>query len=297
MTAEAYSWENPMPRIPSLLNKNSVRERTGHIFVKCPDVTPTPERKGEKAEPCATCTAIYEAVKAESALWQQEQERIARTWVTRDESQPGTVYIEHPRPDLSAPGPAVPAETIPSAPALPVYVEAPRHMGGALGATPKQVDLLVKLAREKKPAWFAAQGEDAVRTKAESLTKATASERISALMAEQSPRATVAAPTGLTLEHGRVYVMEDGRYLKVAESKSGNLYGKVWTGDEWEYTTGILRRCGALRYPTADEAARWGHEHHACMFCGTNLRNDGPNKSVEVGYGPVCAEKYNLPWG
>lgn len=34
----------------------------------------------------------------------------------------------------------------------------------------------------------------------------------------------------------------------------------------------------------------YGH----CMFCGLELTD---KRSVFVGYGPTCAEKWNLPWG
>lgn len=37
-------------------------------------------------------------------------------------------------------------------------------------------------------------------------------------------------------------------------------------------------------------AAKTGH----CSFCGTPIKTD---ESMSVGYGPICADKYGLPWG
>lgn len=89
-----------------------------------------------------------------------------------------------------------------------------------------------------------------------------------------------------------------GTYVKVQKSRqSGKLYGKVHDGHGWNYAPGILRRAGEFRPLTAAEAAAFGHEFHACIFCSRSLSDDGPKRSVQVGYGPVCAEKNDLPWG
>lgn len=116
--------------------------------------------------------------------------------------------------------------------------------------------------------------------------------------ARTAPKAADQAPT-IELEHGRVYATADGRFVKVAESKTGNVYGKLWVGpawNDWEYSgKAILREI--TRTLTADEAAAWGHDHARCVFCSTKLAKEGDGKSVDVGYGPICAEKYGLPWG
>jgi hypothetical protein len=41
-------------------------------------------------------------------------------------------------------------------------------------------------------------------------------------------------------------------------------------------------------------AAEHGHKTGNCCFCSRPL-NDA--RSTEVGYGPVCADKWELPWG
>lgn len=53
----------------------------------------------------------------------------------------------------------------------------------------------------------------------------------------------------------------------------------------------------ALRRFSADPvsvAVEYGRKTGACCFCSRDL-TDG--RSIHVGYGPVCAEKYGLSWG
>lgn len=102
---------------------------------------------------------------------------------------------------------------------------------------------------------------------------------------------------GIDLEHGRVYAMADGTFVKVTESKAGNLYGKLLDADGkfTDYQKGLLGRIA--RHLTAEEAARFGHEHARCVFCSRNLSDEKDGRSVDVGYGPICADKYGLPWG
>ncbi len=44
----------------------------------------------------------------------------------------------------------------------------------------------------------------------------------------------------------------------------------------------------------AEMASLQGSRYGNCCFCGLELKT---NESLEVGYGPVCAEHYGLPWG
>lgn len=41
-------------------------------------------------------------------------------------------------------------------------------------------------------------------------------------------------------------------------------------------------------------AADYGHRTGRCCFCQRDLSDE---RSVDVGYGPICAEKWGLPWG
>lgn len=44
----------------------------------------------------------------------------------------------------------------------------------------------------------------------------------------------------------------------------------------------------------AKMAALYGHKTSSCCFCGLPLKT---SESVTMGYGPICAEKFRLPWG
>jgi len=56
----------------------------------------------------------------------------------------------------------------------------------------------------------------------------------------------------------------------------------------------LLTRAGVLRDVTPDEAARFGKTYGVCINCNRALSDD---RSIAVGYGPVCAENQGWPWG
>jgi hypothetical protein len=108
-----------------------------------------------------------------------------------------------------------------------------------------------------------------------------------------SPRIAEHAPAAeFEVEAGRVYASADGEFIQAHEGRRGQLYGKVWNGRKFTYEAGALARI--CRNITAEEAAAFGHETHRCVFCVRTLTDD---RSTEVGYGPVCAARYGLPWG
>ena len=47
-----------------------------------------------------------------------------------------------------------------------------------------------------------------------------------------------------------------------------------------------------LSSPISESALR-GKEYGRCCFCNRELDNEG---SIQHGYGPICAEKWGLPW-
>lgn len=124
--------------------------------------------------------------------------------------------------------------------------------------------------------------------------KHEASELIDALLA--LPKTAVAAVREEDLE-GVHFV--DGQYLKVqrAVHGSGRLYAKVWVPEteEWKYRgRKPLSRLSADTKLNAEQAARWGKLYGRCVFCSLPLTDE---RSIAVGYGPVCAEHHGLPWG
>jgi hypothetical protein len=79
---------------------------------------------------------------------------------------------------------------------------------------------------------------------------------------------------------------------------NGQFYGRVALDGAWQPS----RSCpawvlDALRGLAADPAgfsAAYGQRTGHCCFCSRELTT---NESNSVGYGPVCADKYGLPWG
>jgi hypothetical protein len=59
-------------------------------------------------------------------------------------------------------------------------------------------------------------------------------------------------------------------------------------------TTAITAALRALAADPAAVAKAYGVETGACCFCGLELTD---KRSVDAGYGPICAEKWGLPWG
>jgi hypothetical protein len=90
---------------------------------------------------------------------------------------------------------------------------------------------------------------------------------------------------------GMVYVKLDGMYAGKVDHQ-----GNVWksgdiTGQEWEQTVKVLTE---LASHPAQAAKAYGQRTGNCCFCGTEITT---KESLAVGYGPICAEHYGLPWG
>jgi hypothetical protein len=88
---------------------------------------------------------------------------------------------------------------------------------------------------------------------------------------------------------GSIYVHYNGAYA-----------GKISPGGEW-YPTKATNLQGFiwcmlkdLAADPAGVAAKHGKLTGKCCFCNTKLTDP---KSTGVGYGPVCAKNYDLPWG
>ena len=63
----------------------------------------------------------------------------------------------------------------------------------------------------------------------------------------------------------------------------------AWTQAKW-----IDETLAAFAADPAAFAAASGQKTGICCFCGRHLET---TESVAVGYGPICAEKFGLPWG
>lgn len=87
---------------------------------------------------------------------------------------------------------------------------------------------------------------------------------------------------------GWLYVKSDGTYL-----------GKINQNGEYFKSpactmNGVAEAIREFAANPEGAAASYGHLVGQCCFCGQCL-TDG--RSVKVGYGPICAEKYGLAWG
>lgn len=83
------------------------------------------------------------------------------------------------------------------------------------------------------------------------------------------------------------------------ESKA-RYYGKVESSGKWTLTRRAVEN-EALKAKLADfdkdphkAGAVEGHATGACCFCSRYLTTAA---SVKAGYGPICAERFGLPWG
>jgi hypothetical protein len=110
------------------------------------------------------------------------------------------------------------------------------------------------------------------------------------------PKARFLAPDGqsemrLSLsvvgrEPGSVVVTISGEYVGVVR-KNGEVFGRIAHDDA------VLKTLAAIASDPVTAATRYGALTCKCSFCGATLKDDG---SVEVGYGPVCAKNFGLPW-
>ena len=84
----------------------------------------------------------------------------------------------------------------------------------------------------------------------------------------------------------------------IVASKAGRPYAKRMVGGKWTYESGAMSTARQGSILTGEALAEWasayGKAHGFCMFCSLELTDQ---RSVDAGYGPTCANKYDLPWG
>jgi len=145
---------------------------------------------------------------------------------------------------------------------------------------------------------------DMVGTDPAKVPAADASSIITRLKAAPKVSGKAAVSNNNGAEHGDVFVTADKDLLLVRMSRSsGNLYASIapWPTSpgriRWDYLKNGMPLVRKATKITAEEAAALGHVTHHCCFCGIELSDEGEGRSVEVGYGPVCASNRGLPWG
>lgn len=88
-------------------------------------------------------------------------------------------------------------------------------------------------------------------------------------------------------------------YGRVSRNGTANLNGKLnnqpsHRGDHPSRMDELMFVLHQLNDQPEVFAASQGQENGECMFCGRNLTDD---RSIQVGYGPVCAGNHGLDWG
>lgn len=93
-----------------------------------------------------------------------------------------------------------------------------------------------------------------------------------------------------------VYLYQ-GTYFKVVTAvESGRRYAKRFDTQTKKFSRapGKIRELTADMVVSPEQAAKFGKLYGICCFCSRTLTDE---RSIGVGYGPVCAEHYGLPWG
>jgi hypothetical protein len=101
---------------------------------------------------------------------------------------------------------------------------------------------------------------------------------------------SVAGPNSKT--PGAINVTDGGPY------GNNTWYGRIQTDGEFQPSRSCNDEVVDLLVNISDHpveaAAAHGHKTGNCCFCSRQLTD---KRSTDVGYGPVCAGNYGLPWG
>lgn len=91
---------------------------------------------------------------------------------------------------------------------------------------------------------------------------------------------------------GQIMVTDGGGYY------SGIYYGRIDADGQFYPSDAVkpdlLNFLNAFSEDPAGMASQYGKESGNCCFCSRKLTDE---RSLDVGYGPVCATKWELPWG
>ena len=74
-------------------------------------------------------------------------------------------------------------------------------------------------------------------------------------------------------------------------------YGRIVDGEfrpSRDNTTAVTHLLIAFNEDPSEVAREHGRKFSHCCFCATEITT---KESLEVGYGPICADRYGLPWG
>lgn len=109
--------------------------------------------------------------------------------------------------------------------------------------------------------------------------------------------------TGGPFSPMRLSLSKDGEAVYVKAQESALYLGAVRDGRflasreamlDAEAKAGVIDALSAFAADPVGQAALYGHQTGHCCFCARELTD---KRSVAVGYGPICAEHFGLPWG
>jgi hypothetical protein len=86
---------------------------------------------------------------------------------------------------------------------------------------------------------------------------------------------------------GSIQVLVNGEWLGRV-TVEGEAHGRKLTGD-----AAMIAAINTVALDPAKAAKDYAALRGCCSFCAKPLTDDG---SIEVGYGPICAKHYGLPW-
>ena len=84
---------------------------------------------------------------------------------------------------------------------------------------------------------------------------------------------------------GYIAIKVDGEYVGKLVSADAQIV--LYSAKE------LLNELDTVLSNPISEGALRGKEYGRCCFCNRELDNEG---SIQHGYGPICAEKWGLPW-
>lgn len=136
----------------------------------------------------------------------------------------------------------------------------------------------------------------------EMATKHQASALINALLRVPRDPQPVIEPT---FEVGEGVYKIDDKYVVLQHHPDYGLVGKYWNGYKFVRLIRAKRQViergrpatEAELYSLSSMVGAIGKSTSTCQFCMRPLSDGADGHSIDRGYGPVCAQRYGLPWG
>jgi hypothetical protein len=173
----------------------------------------------------------------------------------------------------------------------------------------KQLYWVRELTKRAQAVAATAAPQQAPAAKAYAPQPATTFPRIVELFAKAGRRAAIVFHTEAGAEFRLSVAGERSQQpgsINVTDAASGFddriWYGRIATSGGWQPSRKVPALLqaeveAALSFFNTDPAAAaasYGHATNSCCFCRRELTDE---RSVSVGYGPVCAGNFGLPWG